>query len=287
MNLAEFIDRWTGQPVDVDGIYPNQCMDLMHAYVRDVLGLPVAFLSAPSAMQVFTGYKRMAGWDHFELVDNTPQNVPQPGDLVFWNSNIGQYGHVSIFVDGTAASFTSFDANWPLGSLPHLQAHTYEGVVGWLHPLPVKPTAMESELTSLRAFRQAIIEGKRNEYRIDGDATVYQVIAIPSQAFFEVDLGDFWSNVRVLPADWPKDPALWAARDSEKQARIDSLTSQLNKTLSDLGEAHTTVTRLQGKLDQLQAEIDAIPKVPVPPRVTGWRKNLLALLDFIRSKLLP
>lgn len=132
MTYDEFIASRTDKPVDFDGIYPNQCMDLMHQYVYDVLGLTdKSLLAAPAAYQVFTNFK--PAWSqYFEKIDNTPTNVPTKGDIVFFGQSIGEWGHVCIFLDGDTTSFRSFDANWPTGTLPHIQKHDYKGVLGWL-----------------------------------------------------------------------------------------------------------------------------------------------------------
>lgn len=137
MTFTQFRDKYNGQPVDFDGIYPNQCMDLMHEYVYEVLGIKDAkVLAAPAAYQAYTdNYPQ-----YFEKIDNTPDNVPQNGDIMFWGTGIGPYGHVAVFVDGDTNSFNSFDANWPTGSLCHIQHHSYNGVLGWLRPKTKEPT---------------------------------------------------------------------------------------------------------------------------------------------------
>jgi hypothetical protein len=124
MTFDEFINKQTGKPVDFDGVYPNQCMDLMHQYVYDVLGLTdTRLLAHPSAYQVFTDFTET---DYFEKIANTPTSVPQKGDIVLFNkTSSNPFGHVCIFVDGDANKFNSFDANFPTGSLPHIQNHSY------------------------------------------------------------------------------------------------------------------------------------------------------------------
>lgn len=137
MTLQEFIEAYTGKPIDTDGVYPNQCMDLMHWYVYSVLNLrDLTILSHPSAYQVFTDFEKNIGKQYFIKITNTPDNVPLPGDIIVFGQQVGQYGHVSIFVSGDVNNFKSFDSNWPVGSLPHIQDHKYtEGVLGWLHPI--------------------------------------------------------------------------------------------------------------------------------------------------------
>lgn len=132
MTLNEFIAKWTGKTVDFDGVYPSQCMDLAHQYVLDVLGITDrTVIAAPSAYQVYSNFK----WEqYFDRIANTPFNVPQSGDLIVWGQGLGTHGHIAIFVSGNVYKFTSFDSNFPLGSLPRKVEHDYSAVLGWLHP---------------------------------------------------------------------------------------------------------------------------------------------------------
>lgn len=55
----------------------------------------------------------------------------------------GGYGHIAIVLSANKSGFMSFDQNFPSGSLPHQQWHTWTNqVLGWLHPKvngPVSP----------------------------------------------------------------------------------------------------------------------------------------------------
>ena len=132
----DFITKWTGKPIDYDGIYPNQCMDLMHFYKQEVLGLTDKnLLSAPTASQAYTNF---TATNYFQKIDNSPLNMPQKGDILFFGTKIGPFGHVCIVYSANVLNFKSFDANWPTGSLPHIQDHNYNGVLGWLRVLPIE-----------------------------------------------------------------------------------------------------------------------------------------------------
>lgn len=127
MTSDQFIAKYNQVPVDFDKAFGNQCMDLMHQYCLDVLGLDGSILRAPDAQTVF---KKFSWPKQFMLVPNTPTGVPSKGDIIFFSTPPS--GHVAIFFDGDAKQFTSFDQNWPLNSLPHLQRHDYKEVLGWL-----------------------------------------------------------------------------------------------------------------------------------------------------------
>lgn len=139
-SIDQFVKDWTGKIVDTDGIYPNQCMDLMHQYIIDCFGITDPdVLSAPSARLVFENFKNLKGHEKFDLFINTPTGVPMKGDIFVFGTPMGYdskakiyRGHVCIFLEGNVYNFKSFDANFGF-SLPHIQDHTYlPGALGWL-----------------------------------------------------------------------------------------------------------------------------------------------------------
>ncbi|MCK9371243.1 CHAP domain-containing protein [Candidatus Dojkabacteria bacterium] len=127
MTFDEFKVKYTGKGIDFDGYYGFQCMDLAHQYAVEVVGKD--FAPAPAAKDVWN-----QTIDGYDKIPNTPTGVPTKGDIIIWGTGIGAYGHIAVFDNGDANSFTSFDQNWPLNSLCHLQQHNYTGVLGWFHP---------------------------------------------------------------------------------------------------------------------------------------------------------
>lgn len=140
-----FVNTWNGRGTDFDGVYGYQCVDLMRRYAQDVLGLSnggrseLPTGSDKSAYSIFTN----ASSSRFTRIYNSLTAVPQKGDIIFWkkSSSNGNYGHVAIFIQGDARSFTSIDQNWGAGAntttgLPaKIVPHDYTssgGVVGWL-----------------------------------------------------------------------------------------------------------------------------------------------------------
>jgi hypothetical protein len=128
MSFDDFIKLYTNIPCDFDGSYGTQCMDLAHFYKYIVLGIhDKTTLSAPTAAQVWgLNYPTL-----FDKIPNSPTNFPLRGDIIIWGTTIGSAGHIAICTKADKDNFESFDANWPVGSNPHLQAHTYNGVLGW------------------------------------------------------------------------------------------------------------------------------------------------------------
>ena len=128
MTLEEFVKKYNNKGIDYDGNFGDQCVDLYRQYVKEVLQYPQ---SPPvvGAKDIWDTYLP----EYFRRIDNTPYGVPSEGDIVIFS--MGKFGHVSIFLEGNASRFTSFDQNYPLGSKCHKQGHTYSAVIGWLTPI--------------------------------------------------------------------------------------------------------------------------------------------------------
>lgn len=169
ITLDQFIPKWAGKHVDFDGIYPDQCMDLMHQYVYDVCGITdITVLAAPVARLVYRSFK----WQHYFMqFPNTPTGFPSKGDIIFWDGikingdpNNITAGHVAIVVDANVNDLHSFDANYPVGSLPHIQYHTYDNVLGWLRPLPnATPPTPDYTVKQLTILLQKAVSERRWE----------------------------------------------------------------------------------------------------------------------------
>lgn len=142
-----FINANDGEFMDFDGAYGAQCVDLFNYYNQQVVGAPwIGTPTTGGAVDLWNDFDSGAGPQFYRKIANTPEGVPQFGDVVIWDQNVpgvtGPAGHVGIFTYGDANSFTSFDENYPTGSACHHQFHpSYKGVLGWLRPLANDPVA--------------------------------------------------------------------------------------------------------------------------------------------------
>jgi|LSPZ01.1.fsa_nt_gi hypothetical protein len=141
MNLLEFIAAYYGEKVDVDGQFGGQCVDLFRRYCYDVIGIPYRMKNpipkaVPGARCFFENYHDDPDlMKNFDRIVNTVTAIPRPGDVMFWNKNVGSgYGHVAIYIAGDLKEFDSFDQNWPTFSKCTITHHTYDNVTGWLRP---------------------------------------------------------------------------------------------------------------------------------------------------------
>lgn len=128
VTLNQFIEKYNKRCIDFDKHYGCQCVDLFRQYTKDVLKLPQV-PPVRAAKDIWYNYDKKSFTAHLY----SSGKLPRPGDIMIWGEALGNtYGHIAIFVQGDRSGFTSFDQNWPEGSLPHLQGHSYNYILGWL-----------------------------------------------------------------------------------------------------------------------------------------------------------
>lgn len=147
MTIQQFFDKYNGQGIDFDGAFGFQCMDLYQQYNKEVVGAPHI---PANAHEVWERYPV----DFYDRILNTPEGVPQMGDVIIWNKNVGGgFGHIAIIQKATVGNFMSFDQNWPTGTKCQFQIHDYKNVVGWLRPKSQMVTITQKELDEIRLAR--------------------------------------------------------------------------------------------------------------------------------------
>ena len=116
-----------GKFLDYDKVYGAQCVDLVHYYYAYFGKASYATGNGCD----FVNNKLPDGWTR---IKNTPDFVPQPGDIAVWGKELSQYGHVAIILSADAHSFVSMDQNWPRGSACKKVTHNYNTFWGVIRP---------------------------------------------------------------------------------------------------------------------------------------------------------
>lgn len=151
MTFTQFINKYNNKGVDFDGSYGNQCVDLFRQYVKDVLGYPQP-KGVVGAKDFWTNYETDKPLkDNFIKIPNTPDGVPQEGDVMVWGARYGKYGHIAMVTHADVNTFTCFSQNDPIGTLSQKRKYSsYKGVLGWFRPktnekptLPLKDTVID------------------------------------------------------------------------------------------------------------------------------------------------
>lgn len=144
-NNGKFVER-------VDPGSLNQCFDLA-IYWCEYLGFPKSIFSGLiNASQIYTQ------WTHtqFDKIPNTPEFVPQKGDICVFS---GIPGHVSVATGkGDLNTFESFDQNFPTGSASHLVTHNYNNLLG-VQRLKVTQDNMGDNIKRKSYFTDIMVQG--------------------------------------------------------------------------------------------------------------------------------
>lgn len=265
MTLQEYIDKYNGQGIDVDNAFGYQCVDNMHRYIQEVLGLTnLSILAGPSAKDIYNSFPNIVGFQYFNKIDNTPTGVPKPGDIMFWGTKVGKYGHVAIFKDGNADSFISFDQNFPLGSVCHLQPHNYNGVVGWLRPIVLEPTPPSGggdDMTLREQFKVifSVLHSNPNPTEADVDQAVGS--ALPPYEYGTQDL-----NSRIIQP--------YVDKIKELENEIKTLNQNLPGSSNEAGQPAET----DGTGSGTPTVQDT---VVVPGGTNNWRNTFPTIAKFI------
>lgn len=98
MTLEEFVNKYNGKPVDYDGVYGAQCVDLARQYWKEKEGIkehtgPCA--TTGGAKDLFLDYDKMPLEKKYFTRIKTKS--PKPSDVVIWDStDKNEFGHVAI-----------------------------------------------------------------------------------------------------------------------------------------------------------------------------------------------
>lgn len=133
------MDKWVkanlGKGIDYDGAYGVQCVDLAKHFIKNVLGVEPQ--SIGNAIEYYNKRKSSKYLTtNFNWISNTPDFVPQKGDLCVFTSKSGR-GHISVATgEGTTSYFYSYDQNYPSDKHEPMTKikHTYASFLGVLRP---------------------------------------------------------------------------------------------------------------------------------------------------------
>lgn len=134
MNFDEFINYYLNKAIDFDGVSGVQCVDLVKLYLEKVLNIKTGAWG--NAKDWFLNYNNINNLcNNFNKIYNTPEFIPQKGDIVVWGEGLGKYGHIAIATgEGTTSWFSSYDMNWGQKACQKVR-HNYKGFLGVLRPI--------------------------------------------------------------------------------------------------------------------------------------------------------
>lgn len=131
MNLDEFVKNYLGKATDYDGGMGTQCVDLIKLYLDKVFNIKIGAIG--NAEAYYRRYDEVPLLkNNFDRIANTPNFVPQRGDICIFGTALGKYGHICIATgEGDTSYFNSWDQNWGSKEMKEI-THNYNGFLGVL-----------------------------------------------------------------------------------------------------------------------------------------------------------
>lgn len=140
---VEYLGEKTVYNIGTDGTHTyicdnykvHNCFDLANHYCINVLG-GKAFVGM-YAWEIYENFENQPSKNLFTRIPNTPEFIPQKGDIIVWAKSLnGKAGHVAI-CDGVGDTtyFYSYEENWDGMCHPTERVrHNYNHVLGVLRP---------------------------------------------------------------------------------------------------------------------------------------------------------
>ncbi len=146
MGFDEFVKAYMGKSIDYDGVSGVQCVDLVKVYMNKVFGLkPGAWGNAKDYYENFNNVSALK--NNFTRIANTPEFVPQKGDICVWGKNVSSshnYGHIAIATgEGNTKELYTYDQNWNGKAMKKVK-HNYIAFLGVLSPMDQSPFKTET-----------------------------------------------------------------------------------------------------------------------------------------------
>ena len=147
LTKSEYLKWADGRAIDTDGVpsQPYQCVDEVKDYLKKCYGIVMTFSSpsnphgyAKGLWYYFNEHPELQG--KFIKIKNTPDFVPQKGDIVEWGTCegvTGKAGHTALAegINEGTTRFVSLDQNWGGKHYCTDVRHSYSGVLGVIRPL--------------------------------------------------------------------------------------------------------------------------------------------------------
>lgn len=280
VKLQAFVAKWDNKGTDFDGYYGFQCMDLMHQFIYEVLGLSDAtILAAPTAQHVFLNFDTVSGHQYFERVENTPTNFPPPGAIVFFKAPYGKYideagkvqyaGHVAINIEADVKAMNLFTQNDPTYSLPHEMGYKYTNCLGWLVFKGVKEEnqSLQKQLDDMRGQRDDNDRDRKALYaELGGTGDFNRTWAITEIQQLQAQAKDVGEKEKTI-ADLKKELEEEKAKLLTAQREIADIkgTAKETKETADATHHVAEVTEVKvnsslDKVEEMQKQVNAAIK---------------------------
>ena len=128
MNLADFLNKYTGKLVDYDGYAGGQCVDIFRQYCKDVFEIPHTG-AVEGAKDLWHRYYSLLEPKYF----TRHTGAPRVGDVAIWEgTDTNKYGHVAIVIGQTEENILVFEQDGFKQDGAKFAARSTKGLLGYL-----------------------------------------------------------------------------------------------------------------------------------------------------------
>lgn len=163
-NFQDWVNSVVGKPIDVDGVYGDQCVDVAESYCKFLWpgnNWPQE-LGFGNAKDLFNN----SNPNYFRKINYSPGLAPQQGDMVIYGATASNpYGHIAVVESATPSDIVVVEQNGfnPSGNA-YVTHRTYANMIGFIRPIGVDigdtDMVQPSEADVYSAFSQFSHEGK-------------------------------------------------------------------------------------------------------------------------------
>lgn len=122
--VLDWMKKYQGKPIDEDGLWGAQCVDLVNNYAREVHGEKY---SRGNGLDKAHNFARDYGWKFIG-----PKEKAQAGDVISWGKSWGRgYGHTAVVLEDHGTYIRGFDQN---PGAPRIRDILKKDVVGYARP---------------------------------------------------------------------------------------------------------------------------------------------------------
>lgn len=274
-SFDSFFKKWNGKVADFDGYYGGQCYDLAQFWTKEIGGHLFVGLYAKD---IYSQPK-----DFYIQIPNTPEAVPQVGDIVVWAGTFNSYkdkngklvagpGHVAIATgNGDTKAFEVFSQNDPTGAKCILKTYKYDHVIGWLRK---KEDECQKKIDELN---EQLIEMKRQRDEKDRKYEECKTEKARIEQEKNQHIESLQGSLALANESATKDKKELTEVRAERDRLLESnkeLTESNTKLLEDVTTLNEDKKRLQGNIEALEGKLSQ--------GLRGYRKwdLLLALFNI-------
>ena len=191
----EYVKSLLGQSINVDGVYPGECVDLIMAYERELSG---EYYSGNG--DDYSHNTLPSGWTRIQ--DGTPQK----GDILVYTG--GDYGHVAIYESDNVTYHQNY--NW-VKTVQRVEGYYKTLYSGWTYWGVIRPDFAPADTKAPEVGNVTVSEKNKEGFTITADVSddvgvtkvsFYVTVNGKKITFNAPSISDGKASVRINYADY-------------------------------------------------------------------------------------